>query len=278
DAADTACGPRTGHTGYTGYAVPAGLRSAAGVFRMPDTPAAARALPTPAVRPAPVPGSQHAPHVPDVLPSPRRPDTQTLRPGDPQRSTGLKTPETPENPERRQLAHELAGIERLEVGEFFLCVHDIVAAARRMGIRISGRGSAANSLVAYLLGITGVDPLRHGLLFERFLNPDRAGMPDIDLDVQSDRRDELIRYVERTYTEAHAAMVANVSTYRAQGALRDAAKALGYPLGLVGALTKVLPHHCGREELAGYMNELAGGLQRGLTGGESATSHAREPT
>src|SRR5262249_5556297 len=184
----------------------------------------------------------------------------------------------PESAERHQLEHELGVIAQLDLAEFFLCVHDIVRQARTSGIRISGRGSAANSLVAYVLGITGVDPLHHHLLFERFLNPDRRGMPDIDLDVQSDRRDELIRYVERTYTTEHAAMVANVSTYRAQGALRDAAKALGYPLGLVGALTKVLPHHCGREELAGYMNELAGGLQRGLTGGESATSHAREPT
>ena len=107
-----------------------------------------------------------------------------------------------------------------------------------MGIRVSGRGSAANSLVAYCLGITGVDPIHHKLLFERFLNPDRGGMPDIDVDVQSDRRDELIRYVERTYSEAHAAMVANVITYRARSAIRDAAKALGYPLDLVNRLTK----------------------------------------
>jgi error-prone DNA polymerase len=161
------------------------------------------------------------------------------------------------SPERQQLGYELAVIARLELAEFFLCVHDIVAAARRLGIRVSGRGSAANSLVAYLLGITGVDPLQHHLLFERFLNPDRAGMPDIDLDVQSDRRDELIRYVERTYTHAHAAMVANVITFRPRLALREATKALGFPLSLVSQLTKVLPHHTPRAALAGHLAELA---------------------
>ncbi|MGO8948444.1 MAG: DNA polymerase III subunit alpha [Ktedonobacterales bacterium] len=163
----------------------------------------------------------------------------------------------PQSPERLQLVHELDVISTLELEEFFLCVRQIVAAARDMGIRISGRGSAANSLVAYLLGITGVDPIQHGLLFERFLNPNRRGMPDIDLDVQSDRRDELIRFVERTYTHEHAAMVANVITYRPRLALRDAAKALGYPFSLVGSLTKTLPHHCPREDLPGYREEMA---------------------
>jgi error-prone DNA polymerase len=164
---------------------------------------------------------------------------------------------TLESRERRQMEHELAVIEQLEMEEFFLCVHDIVRQARQSGIRVSGRGSAANSLVAYLLGIPGVDPLQHHLLFERFLNPDRRGMPDIDLDVQSDRRDELIRYVEQTYTAEHAAMVANVITYRPRSALRDTAKALGYPLPLVDRLTKVLPHHAGRTELLAYADELA---------------------
>ena len=163
-------------------------------------------------------------------------------------AAGLKTryahlPEAllPGSPQRAQLDHELAVIAQLHLEEFFLCVHDIMRAARAMGIRISGRGSAANSITAYLLGVTGVDPIQHKLLFERFLNPDRGGMPDIDVDVQSDRRDELIRYVERTYTEAHAAMVANVITYRARSALRDAAKALGFPLDLVNRLTKGSP-------------------------------------
>jgi len=161
-----------------------------------------------------------------------------------------------DSPQRQQLEHELSVISTLELEEFFLCVHDIVSAARSMGIRCSGRGSAANSLVAYLLEITGVDPIQHGLLFERFLNPERRGMPDIDIDIQSDRRDELIRYVEQTYTHEHAAMVANVNTYRLRGALRDAAKALGYPLPLVNQLTKVISHHGGIHELLAAEGEL----------------------
>src|SRR5262249_56112100 len=113
-----------------------------------------------------------------------------------------------ESVEGCEVEHELSVSATLELEEFFLCVQDIVFAARSMGIRCSGRGSAANSIVAYLLGITGVDPIQHGLLFERFLNPERKGMPDIDIDIQSDRREELIRYVEQTYTHEHAAMVA----------------------------------------------------------------------
>ena len=163
----------------------------------------------------------------------------------------------PASPQRRQLAHELEVIGRLELEEFFLCVQQIVCAARSMGIRISGRGSAANSLVAYLLGITGVDPIQHHLLFERFLNPERRGMPDIDLDVQSDRRDELIQYVEQTYGEQHAAMVANVITYRSRLALRDTAKALGFPVPMVNQLTKVLPHSGHPETFPEYAGELA---------------------
>ncbi len=168
----------------------------------------------------------------------------------------------PQSQQRHQMEHELAVIATLELEEFFLVVHDIVATARHMGIRCSGRGSAANSLVAYLLGITGVDPIEHGLLFERFLSPERRGMPDIDIDVQSDRREELIRYVERTYTREHAAMVANVITYRPRLALRDAAKALSYPLPLVNALTKILPHHCSRAELAQLPRRATAGHQR----------------
>jgi error-prone DNA polymerase len=160
------------------------------------------------------------------------------------------------SPQQRQLEHELQVIATLELEEFFLCVQDIVSAARSMGIRCSGRGSAANSLVAYLLEITGVDPMQHGLLFERFLNPERQGMPDIDIDIQSDRREELIRYVEQTYTHEHAAMVANVNTYRLRGALRDAAKALGYPLPLVNQLTKTISHHGGMRELLAAEDEL----------------------
>lgn len=141
----------------------------------------------------------------------------------------------------RQLAKELDVIGRLGLEEFFLVVWDIIREARARGIRCAGRGSAANSLAAYLLGITAVDPLAHHLLFERFLNVERQGMPDIDIDVQSSRREELIGYVEATYSERHAAMVANVVTYRLRLAVRETAKALGFPLPLVGQFTKRLP-------------------------------------
>jgi error-prone DNA polymerase len=140
-----------------------------------------------------------------------------------------------------QLARELAVIGQLALEEFFLVVWDILREARVRGIRCAGRGSAANSLVAYLLDITAVDPLAHHLLFERFLNVERQTMPDIDVDVQSSRREELIGYVEATYSEQHAAMVANVVTYRLRLAVRDTAKALGFPLPLIGQLTKRLP-------------------------------------
>ncbi|MGE5334900.1 MAG: DNA polymerase III subunit alpha [Nitrososphaerota archaeon] len=140
-----------------------------------------------------------------------------------------------------QLARELAVIGQLSLEEFFLVVWDIMREARARGIRCAGRGSAANSLVAYLLGITAVNPLAHHLLFERFLNVERQTMPDIDVDVQSSRREELIGYVEATYSEQHAAMVANVVTYRLRLAVRDTARALGFPLPLVSQLTKRLP-------------------------------------
>ena len=101
--------------------------------------------------------------------------------------------------------------------------------ARARGIRCQGRGSAANSLVAYLLGITPVDPLAHNLLFERFLSDRTDTMPDIDIDFAADRRDEVIAYVYERYGREHTAMVCNVVTYQPRAAVRDAARALGFP-------------------------------------------------
>ena len=128
-----------------------------------------------------------------------------------------------------QLAHELALIEQAGLDEYFLVVWDIVRFARSQGIRCQGRGSAANSLVAYLLGITSIDPLAHNLLFERFLSPDRFTMPDIDIDFAADRREEVIQYVYAKYGHSHAAMVCNVVTYQARSALRDLGKTLAIP-------------------------------------------------
>jgi DNA-directed DNA polymerase III PolC len=127
-----------------------------------------------------------------------------------------------------QLAHELSIIEEMGLASFFLCVWDIIRFARENGIRCAGRGSAADSIVAYVLGITAVDPIANNLLFERFLNPGRVGMPDVDVDFDSRRREEVINYILTKYTAEHAAMVANVVTYRSRSAFRDVAKAMGF--------------------------------------------------
>ncbi len=137
-----------------------------------------------------------------------------------------------------QIEHELAVIEEKNFPGYFLIVHDIVAFCRRADILCQGRGSAANSAVCYALGITNVDAVGMDLLFERFLAPDRDGYPDIDLDIESDRREEAIQYVYDTYGRDCAAQVANVITYRTRSAVRDVAKALGYSTGTQDAWSK----------------------------------------
>ena len=137
-----------------------------------------------------------------------------------------------------QIAHELEIIEKLEFPGYFLIVHDIVEFCKRSNILCQGRGSAANSAVCYALGITKVDSVRFGLLFERFLAPDRDGYPDIDLDIESDRREEVIQYVYETYGRLCTAQVANVITYRSRSAIRDAARAFGHSPGQQDAWTK----------------------------------------
>ncbi|WP_181782632.1 error-prone DNA polymerase, partial [Pseudonocardia pini] len=134
--------------------------------------------------------------------------------------------------------HELEIIEGKNFPGYFLIVADIVAFCRRAGILCQGRGSAANSAVCFALGITNVDAVHHGLLFERFLSPDRDGYPDIDLDIESGRREEVIQYVYERYARTHAAQVANVITYRPRSAVRDMAKALGFSPGQQDAWSK----------------------------------------
>jgi error-prone DNA polymerase len=147
------------------------------------------------------------------------------------------------NPESRpdayhQLEHELTVISELGFPGYFLVVWDIVRFCTDNGILCQGRGSAANSAVCYALGITNVDAVRWGLLFERFLAPARDGPPDIDIDIESDRREEAIQYVYRKYGRERAAQVANVITYRARYSVREAAKALGYSSGQQDAWSK----------------------------------------
>jgi DNA polymerase III alpha subunit len=120
-----------------------------------------------------------------------------------------------------QLAHELDVIERTGLAEFFLICWDIMRFSRERGIPAQGRGSAANSIVAYVLGITRVDPIRHHLLFERFINEGRASYPDIDIDFSSARREEVIQYVYSRYGPEHTGMVCNLVTYRARSAVRE---------------------------------------------------------
>ena len=134
-----------------------------------------------------------------------------------------------------QLERELGVIDELGFPGYFLIVHDICEFCRRENILAQGRGSAANSVVCFALGITNVDPISAGLLFERFLSPERDGPPDIDLDIESGRREEVIQYVYGRYGRDNAAQVANVITYRRRGALRDAARALGHAPGVIDA-------------------------------------------
>ena len=128
----------------------------------------------------------------------------------------------------RTIDHELAVIEQLGFAGYFLVVWDIVQFCERNDILCQGRGSAANSAVCFSLGITKADAVSLGLLFERFLSAERDGPPDIDLDIESDRREEVIQYVYERYGRLRAAQVANVITYRARSAVRDMARALGY--------------------------------------------------
>ncbi|OMC13815.1 error-prone DNA polymerase [Mycolicibacter heraklionensis] len=139
-----------------------------------------------------------------------------------------------------QIERELEVIAQLGFPGYFLVVHDITQFCRRSDILCQGRGSAANSAVCYALGITAVDPVANGLLFERFLSPARDGPPDIDIDIESDEREKVIQYVYDKYGRGHAAQVANVITYRGRSAVRDMARALGYSPGQQDAWSKQL--------------------------------------
>ncbi|GIE84898.1 error-prone DNA polymerase [Actinoplanes regularis] len=138
----------------------------------------------------------------------------------------------------QQLEYELRMIEELGFPGYFLVVYDIVRFCRQQRIYCQGRGSAANSAVCYALWITNVDAVHYNLLFERFLAPERDGPPDIDVDIESDRREEVIQHVYRKYGREHTAQVANVISYRPRSAVRDMARAFGFSAGQQDAWSK----------------------------------------
>lgn len=171
---------------------------------------------------------------------------------------------------RKQLDRELALIEGLDYAGYFLTMHEIVEFCRDRNILCQGRGSAANSAVCYCLGITAIDPVRMGLLFERFISEERAEPPDIDLDIEHERREEVIQHVYEKYGRSHAAMVAVVITYRTRSAVRDVGKALGVPETELDRLTRLVSHHGALEVDA---------LQHaGLEGGSALERHLLDRT
>ncbi|MEW6283919.1 MAG: DNA polymerase III subunit alpha, partial [Candidatus Eremiobacterota bacterium] len=161
---------------------------------------------------------------------------------------------------RRQFEHELAVVDSLDLCEFFLVVREVVEHARNRGIRCAGRGSAANSILAYLLGITSVDPLAHNLLFERFLHRGRKGMPDIDVDFDSERRDEVIAWMEERFGVEHSAMTATLITYQVKSAVREMLKVLGCDLEAIDHTGRLVSHWDDLDSLRQRRGELAASL------------------
>ena len=141
---------------------------------------------------------------------------------------------------RKLIEHELQLIERLDYARYFLTVHDIVEFARRRGILCQGRGSAANSVVCYCLGITAVDPARIDVLFERFISAARNEPPDIDVDFEHERREEVIQYIYEKYGRDRAGLAATVICYRSRSAIREVGKALGLSVDVVAALAGIV--------------------------------------
>lgn len=142
---------------------------------------------------------------------------------------------------KERLEHELKVIEEMGFAGYFLIIWDVIKFAKEQGIRVGpGRGSAAGSLVAYVLEITKINPLRYGLLFERFLNPERHTLPDIDIDFCEDRRDEVLNYVRQKYGEDRVAQIITFSTMKARAATRDAGRVLGFPYNQVDKIAKLI--------------------------------------
>ncbi len=148
--------------------------------------------------------------------------------------------------ERERLRYELGVIKQVGFSGYFLVVADFVSEARERGITVGpGRGSAAGSIVSYSLGVTGIDPLEHGLLFERFLNPERISMPDIDLDFADTRRDEILEYVRQKYGTDRVVQICTFGTLAARAAVKDVGRAYGVPFLEMNQLAKLIPERPG---------------------------------
>ena len=155
-----------------------------------------------------------------------------------------------------RLNYELEIIKQMGFADYFLIVSDFVNWARERGIVVGpGRGSAAGSLVSYILGITDIDPLKYNLLFERFLNPDRISMPDIDLDFTDVRRDEVFAYIRQKYGEDKVAQIITFGTMAARAAIRDAGRALGLPYAFCDQLAKLIPFSPTQETKVGWLDK-----------------------
>ena len=153
----------------------------------------------------------------------------------------LKTDNPPDEYVTR-LKYELGIIEQMGFPGYFCIVSDIIVAAKKRGIPSGpGRGSAAGSLVAWSLGITDLDPLKYDLLFERFLNPERISMPDIDTDVSDKRREELIAYIVEKYGSDRVAQIITFGSMKSKGAIADVGRAMGIPISEVREVTKLIP-------------------------------------
>jgi error-prone DNA polymerase len=164
-------------------------------------------------------------------------------------------PEGTPNPVQAQITHELELIQALAYEHFFLTVHDIVCFARSAGILCQGRGSAANSVVCFALGITEVDPDRHAVLFERFISRERNEPPDIDVDFEHERREEVLQYIYRKYGRERAALAATVVRYQPKSAIRDVGRALGLSLDQIAVINSSLAWWEDAEQLQSRLSE-----------------------
>ncbi|WP_158746726.1 error-prone DNA polymerase [Acidisphaera sp. L21] len=174
---------------------------------------------------------------PDEILEPGRPPLATLT-DRVQEAAAARWPQGVPSDIQKRIAHELALIKELSYAPYFLTVHEVVRFARSQGILCQGRGSAANSTICYVLGITAVDPSKHDLLFERFVSASRNEPPDIDVDFEHERREEVIQHIYERYGRDRAAIVGTVIRYRGRSAIREVGKAMGLSEDVTGRLAK----------------------------------------